>query len=336
MGIIGTEGFDYYFNAQDANVGAQNRWVKGFLDQQLVTGRFGGKAFSSSRAGGTEDLLRTLDVSAAGPNFTIGFAFKLTALDTPIIYTRNIGGTINQFTLYVESTGAISFKTGYNGVTQSTSATGLVVLNTWYYVEVAVVINSTTGSYNIDLDGVNILSATGKNTGTGTGVGCIVLDEPNSGTLLYDDMYWADDLVRRGPQRIEYHPPIADVAGGAFVQSSGASKYAMVNELATEQTNTISGSVGDEQRFKFEALLGSPAALTCVNVLMAVKSTDGLGSRQIKATAKSGASQAYGSAITLTASNKFRNQVFETDPATGLAWTPAAYAAMEAGIKAYA
>jgi hypothetical protein len=151
-------------------------------------------------AGRTGTALSVAGTSAAvgysigGPQqslwLTIGVAFRVSTLASlrSLMALWTDGGANNA--VRVETNGAVSFLSG--GTVQATSAAGLVVANTYYYLEAQIRLDVAAGSVELRLNGAQIAQATGINTNTSTGslFQQVRIGPAGSGaTQLYDDLY---------------------------------------------------------------------------------------------------------------------------------------------------
>ena len=87
--------------------------------------------------------------------------------------------------------GQLSFTMGAAAI--ASSATGVIVLNTWHYVEVQVKLHDTTGSATVRVDGTSVITiptVDTKNGGTKTVYDTVRLSAGAAGnTNQYDDLY---------------------------------------------------------------------------------------------------------------------------------------------------
>lgn len=337
--IVFKEGFEYYWGAQATPNGAQAQWVKGFLDQQLEPGRFGGWCLRHTRAGGTEDIYCDLpDGNITTGEITIGFAWRVTnAVNRNLMVLMQAGGTTAQFSIYQNSDGSISIRNGNGGTVLGTSAAGLIALDTWYYLEVSVDIDNS-GSAVVYLDNVEILNVSGVDTmgAANVNTGRIMLPEPtSSGTMYYDDLYVRDDLVREGPSRIVYRRAIAAVPGGDFNLTATAPyiETLLVGDPAADTASYITaGSVADEQFFTFENFNKFDGAGVRSVTLLCFARTDA-GTATLDPVVKSNGDETVGAGWSLDTTFRFRRRTFRLDPDTGAAWSRSALAASQGGVR---
>lgn len=336
MGFVFLEGFDYYWDAQTTPNGSQAQWVKGYLDQLLAYGRYGGQCLQQTRAGGTENILSDFpDGNITTGTITVGFAFRCSNLLTRQIMILNpAASTTEQFSLWQHADGSFSVRNG--ATTLATSAAALHVINTWYYLELAVTI-ANAGSFELRLNGANICSGSGDTMGAANAnTGRITLPEPaSSGTMWYDDLYIRDDLTFIGPCQIFYRRSLAAVGGGNFNMTATAA-YVFPLLTGDQIADTVSYIVGDavaeEQFVTFENLLKQTNATVYCASLLCFARTDA-GTATVNPVVKSGASETVGTSWALDTTFRFRRRIFATDPDTAAAWSRAALAASYGGIR---
>lgn len=329
------EGFDYYFSGTATPNGSQAQWVKGFLDQSLVPGRYGGKCLQHTRAGGTENILCNLpEGNITTGTITIGFAFKSSNLLTrQIIILNPSGSTTEQFSIWQHNDGSISFRNG--GTTLATSAAGLLSANVWCYIEAAVTI-SNSGSFDVQLNGGSVVSGSGDTMGgTNADTGRITLPEPaSSGTMWYDDLYVRDDLTFAGPSQIIWRRPLAALAGDFNLSATSAYIYPLlVDDYSTDTTAYITGdSAGDEQLFSFEGFdKFTGSGVKAVSLIVFAKTDAGTANADPKIVSNGNTLTPAGWSFDTTF--RFQRRIVTNDPDTAAPWTRAALAAMNAGLE---
>lgn len=128
---------------------------------------------------------------------TVGVAFKVASLtvnQSIVRFLDNAGQQVGE--LGVNTSGAIFGSNAAGSVpTGGSSATGLVVVGTWYYAEIKYVMGDAgVGTFTINLDGATVVPAVASvdTKLTGTAYDSIQLGPPNAssgGTVTYDDLY---------------------------------------------------------------------------------------------------------------------------------------------------
>lgn len=202
-------------------------------------------------------------------------------------------------------------------------------LGSWKYVEFEFTINNTTGSFNVYVDGVSVLSASGIDTqSTGNAfAGNMLVDFYANDQWEFDDLYIGD--TRLGDRRVYSRSVVSDVAV-AFTPSTGSSNYATVddNPLSSSDYNEASAASLRDQ-FTIDALGAVPTVISAVSVNYAHTKLDS-GARTMRGGIVSGGSTGNGATVSPVLSTIGAQQdIFATDPDTGTAWTIAGVDAIE-------
>jgi hypothetical protein len=343
MAIVMIEGFDLY-NGTGTGTGLGAKWSSA-TSASLVTGRSGGQAMRIGQGAGGANCTRTLPSTYNA--FAHGLAFR--AVTLPL--NNNVSpacayvsaGTF-QWGWQVNSSGAIvvyRYSSFFAGTLLGTSANGVIVANTFHYIQIESQISATVGTVTIKVDGVAVLTLTGlnnKNAGTSTIDSiCFGGGGAYGGGSGYnqdmDDMYFVDTNAAIGERRVETLRPSADVAQG-FARSAGTANFSLVNEtLADGDTTYVQGSnVGDVDTYDFGDLSSTPFAISAVQMSIFGEKTD-VTTRSIAAQVKSGATTSDGSNLALATTYAKLERIMETDPNTSAAWTATAVNALRAGPK---
>lgn len=330
-GIVWLDGFDHYTNATDGSEGSWTRtYGSGYpWDKGLVAGRYGGLGLKLVTTGGAEAVYRNL--GATYTNYTHGFAVYIPAITAySFVYYASASGGSYQLAININNSGGLEVFRGTWTLIGSTASVFTSI--GWYYIEVSVVTHATTGSVTIDVNGVNKMALTNVNTnpaGTG-GISYIHYVEANN--QIFDDTYFADDLVRYGPCRVQSLVPASDVAGGVWVPNSGANGYSRVSEMVNDLDTTYisASSVNDVSRFGLAA--STALGIKAIAIETVAKKTDGT-TRAIKAQLKSGSTTVEGATQTLLTTYETKQDIFTVNPDTGTGWLQPDLNAIEIGSK---
>lgn len=173
--------------------------------------------------------------------FQLSYSYVSASRTLPNNYGRLIGGIAlnptlsgnsgvifgdagtNQCAVGFNSSGKLVLWTGGLGGTQVAITSSAITANTWHYVEWDITFASS-GSYNIYLDGVSVLSGTGNmKSSSNSYANQVIL---SGYTCNFDDMYVFDSTgsvnnAVRGDSRVETLFPTGD-ASVAFAPSQGA------------------------------------------------------------------------------------------------------------------
>lgn len=149
-----------------------------------------------------------------------------------------------------------------------------------------------------------------------------------SSSLLFASNVWYDDIIAWegetgpvGPSGVYYLRPVSDVAPQDWELTSGASAYALINELAPDDDSDyiFTGSVNDQSNFNVEALPANVAQVLAVIPIARVRKTD-TGAADISLGVNSGGVQANGEDQSALVGYSYLFQVFENDPEDAQPW----------------
>lgn len=339
MSLIFYDGFETYATADIAK-----EWTSqvGSVAINATAGRRGGGGLLAPSASSNAAVItKTLPASVA--SLVVGFSFRpslLVAVNVTILRLLDAGTLQLEIRLNADGTLSVT----RSGTVLGTSSVSLSS-NVHHYLELKTTIHDTLGAYELRLDGVNILSAANvdtKNTANASinqvsvGAGSVLLTIV---TWTFDDLYILDtsgaannDFL--GDIRIDAIYPTADGNYKQWTPSAGVDHFALVDEATPNITDYVSdGTAGNKDSF----VMSNPPALASqtiygVKVKVAVAKDDA-GARSLKIGVRSAGVDSVSAAKTLSASYIYYSNIHEVDPATGLAWSPAAVDALEALIE---
>lgn len=229
----------------------------------------------------------------------------------------------------------------YKGGSSIATTSGLnIIAGAWYYIEFKVV-TGTTGTYELRVDGVNVLSSGSYNTKTTNNYHTtfrLTGWESSSYGPVFDDLYCLDgstglDTDFLGNMRVVTIRP--DGAGGStqWTPDTG-SNYARVNEeVCGDDSNYVEDSTtGHEDLYDYAALTGIVGDIKGVMVCTDCRCTDAT-SFTLKTACNSGGTESddAGQAISST-TFVTKKRVIEKDPHTTAAWDIAGINAAQFGI----
>jgi len=156
----------------------------------IIAGRTGTAA---NMSGSLQIATYTIPVPSRSDTATVGVAFKWTDAQTT---TRNIidlraGGQVHNRVQVITTTGQLVFTRGVSAAV-GTSAAGLVVANTWYYLEFKSFMSDTVGYCLVRLNGVEVINVSGVDTSPTTEILYNELKIGSGTTSVvqqYDDLY---------------------------------------------------------------------------------------------------------------------------------------------------
>lgn len=341
MAVIFIEGFDYY-NGMQSLIGLQSRWTQvGTLGVALAAGRFGGQGFQVRSAAGASSRQVAATIPTTGPNFSCGFAYKYNLTQTiggpGFVYVAwRLSGTIHLY-FYTSTAGEVLMY-GPGGLIGS-SAAGVIVLNSWHYIEVSCLIDNA-GTLVVKVDGATVINVTGVDTLNGAtaqinqmAIGYTDTDD-RCGGFLVDDIYMTNSTTSLGERRVECLRPSADTATKTWTPDTGTVNFSRVNETLvdgdTSYVETV--TVGNRDLYSLGSLSSAPAAIDAVQLVGFGRKTDAA-TRAYALTAKSNGVDDLGTDNFLSSSFARSSRIMPTNPDGGGAWTAAAVNALQVGPK---
>lgn len=224
------------------------------------------------------------------------------------------------------------------GTELGTSSSPVIVASAWQQVECKAVLSATVGTFECRVEGIEVagLTLTGVNTvGSATPITCIQFaskSPSSSGTVkqfyMKDLIVWDD----AGSLNNDFFGSVSvyalltdgDVSLN-WTPSTGATGYNLLDESPPDDADYI--SAGDPPPSPaVMSLTDLPADVTSVRGLIAIArsmKTDG-GDGNLQVSMVSNAAVGSGSDRPITTAFTYWYDVFETDPDTSAAWTPAA------------
>lgn len=329
---------------------------------------FGTNLFSVQSGGGrTIGSSLRLTVSGAGVRYMsvnlssqatwgIAFGFRInTGLPTSSLPIWSLyDGSTSQCVLWLLADGTLLVQRGTQGSGTNLGQTSVsLTVGAYYHIEWKTVINNSTGTVDLRINGVSALSLTGQNTRASANnsasivyIGNIVGVSTTSGTILdFDDVIIYDGQTTDPAG----HPDISDFIGDCgltWLLPSGAgtttqftpdtgSNFARVNE-ATPDGDTSYVSDATVNHIDTYAIANLPANITTVKSLAVVNYArkDDVGSRSFAPEIRTnsanfdGVTQALGNSYLYYFSNWGQNP-----SGTPANWTPTDVNNLEAGQK---
>ena len=226
------------------------------------------------------------------------------------------------------------------------TANGSVKQDTWYYIEVKVLVgDSPSGRVDLQINGVvpsgfPLTSVDTRNGATTTidnirfGAGAA----DASSLVALDDIYIFDtngstnnDFI--GQAVVQTIVPNGD-GSVAWSRSGGSTNYGNVDETVQNgDTDYVYTSTAAQQDFyNFTNLAANTATVYGLQVNGCARKDDS-GARSLKLLTKSGATTSTGSTHSLDTSYTYYQRVQETDPNTSTAWTKTTVDAAQFGVE---
>lgn len=233
-------------NHYDAS-GAAQKWGSATFSVSATSGRYGNKAISGT---GTKAV-------PAASTYIFGAAYKIGTFnfDTLLAFRAS---NINQIDIRVNHAGILYMTR--NGTTIAT-ATNPLALNTYYYLELKVFVNSSTGYAILRVNENVEINFSGNTQAAGSAIIDNIRVLSTFGGYL-NDIYICDttgsynnDFL--GDVRIETIYPTADSTPLAWTPSTGSTHYNLVNETSEDGDTTYvtTSGVGIDDVYSFSNLV---------------------------------------------------------------------------------
>lgn len=342
MALLFIDGFDHYRTGNGIVTQDQftNLWSVSSTVSYNTNGVTGGAITFQVGSGANIGPVHNLDT----PISAIGVGFHL-SIDTPpqsvtgdVFSLQSNAGT-DVFTLTLSLGGGLlqARQGGIGGTLLQTAATQFPV-NIFTHLEVKVVNNGgTTSTYEVRQNGVTVLSGTFNLT---VNIGRVRLGQKPSGGGNYPQMYYDNFFIWDttgttsnsflGERNVYTLLPDADTADADWVLSSGTDGFALLDNIPPSDTDYIeSTAIGDTSSFGMTQLPSTD--IVVIGVQTTVR---GLKTGTAASTLAVGPTGFTGDPIPLVQDASTRGyDIFEVNPATGLAWLPSEVNDLEVQIE---
>lgn len=255
-------------------------------------------------------------------------------------FRSDSGATIHTYVDIINGTGILAYRG--DGTLLGSIATA-IPLNTWFYIEVKVLLNDSTGTVTVRKDAATVLSLTSKDTkngGTKTVFDSFGFTHFNNVNDI-DDVYACNGAGSSpnndflGDIHIEVKYPSGAGTTTQLTASTGAN-YTTVDENPPNTTDYNGSATNDQyDTYAMADLTTASGTVFGVNILEFVAKSDA-GAKGGAIVVRSGGTDYEQTDEALATGYAYINKVLETDPATSAAWTISNVNAMEVGFKAKA
>lgn len=337
MALLGIDSFDHYDTATMNRKG----WINegGNAATAIAIGAYGRNSTQGLRFNLTTNQNARTSLSLDGISGTtaiVGFALKADALPDSLPIVTFLNGSTGNILIALTTSGAINVRRGdtvSGGTSLASSAGGVISTGIWYYVEVKVLFSDTVGTYEVRVNGANVVSGTGADTissgsaaWTGIKFGQSSAVSSSTSTWAYDDLYICDgsgaaqnDFL--GDHRIVCVLPNAAGTHSDLTPTSG-DNYTNVDDNppdgATSQVSSNTANDVDTYNFTALGVTGDVQAVQAVYYATA----DQAGVRTLgHVTRISTTDYADATTISLGSDWEFQRFVMPVSPATSTAWT---------------
>lgn len=344
MALLWCDGFDHYGSTAAMLNGAWAQVASG-VSLSTTGPRTGTHQMRMPPNAGSLTIARRV-LGGAKTTVGLGMALYVTALppgnNEQKIFSWHDAANAEQLVLFLQSTGVVELKRG-GSTSLGASAAPCIVANAYQHVECIAFFSQTVGTFECRVNGVTVLSLSGIDTCQTANVECSQVcitgsfggSGFNSTETRVDDLFCYDDTGSYnntfiGDRRVLTLFPDANTATADWTAVGAASGYLCIDEATpNDDTDYITAAtVGLVSQFGLQNL---PAGISVVNAVVMVerarKTEAGTANTQVSIV--SGASTANGADKPLTEIYTYRQDVFQTDPATAAPFTPAAVDALQ-------
>jgi len=334
VALLWMDSFDFYATADVAA-----RYVTAGSSVNIYAGS-GRRGSAALNLGATNAVYRS-SLPVSGTTCIAGAAFKTPEASPNYPFFKVMQGGTVQCSLDLVG-GLLRFWRGDQGTLLGTAASGALLINTYYYVEMKVVVDPSAGSVVLRVNNVVVLSLSSVNTAASGSAGwtALALYGPSfTGPYVYfDDFYlldgsgsapWNDVL---GDCRVDVRYPTAAGATTGWTPSTG-SNWQNVDDAAPNgdtDYNSATGVATDTFTVQDAPVVG--ATIYGVQQNLSVKKSDP-GFCTVAPVIRHSGVDYVGTDYSPPTSYVFATQTRQTNPGTSAQWTEAGFNAAEFGYK---
>lgn len=352
MALLWMDGFDVYGNTDDAAASPanvmRNRYHQSEERVYTYTGRHADFAIVSYW-----DINSWIQTPSLTTNDTLIIGFSMFCPDPhnagEIFQLRSPHNFVNQgtggFSVSLNADRSLTVKRGSTSL--GSSAAGAVPLDDWCYLELKLICDSTTGSYEVDIDGVDVLSATGVDTQHSSDnfhdvvrfSGALASTTPEKGVQIDD--FWVCDSTGAAPMntflgsgiKISTIHPDGDGDDTDWTPSTGITNYNLVDEEVLVDSDYVEAAItSDVDLYTYEALpdIHNLKAVQVVTEALSTEPAEWTLETVVKQnpTVDSDGGQILGSSEWLGIT-----RTMETNPVTTSNWTVAEVDNLQIGVR---
>lgn len=332
------ESFDQHNGV--STTGMALRWTRASSVGQSVldVGRFGvgqSIALNSGAAGGEYDSW-SAPLGFQNAAFSFHAAINQTVFNASAPAVFSLGdGTTAQIGLKVNADASVSIMVGGTVTTAGTalwtSGAG-VVSPGWHSFAMKGVINDTTGSVSLRMDGTELVSLTNVDTKSSANAyvnSCLLRSNRDTQAGIDDIVILDSAAAYLADLRIDPYSPNSDDAPLNLVPSTGVSHYAVVDDRPVSNADYLQGSVvGDADALGLPNMAAVPVTIYGVNLVGYAAKTD-VAVRAWNLGVDSGGTIDNGADLVLAQTMGYFSRLLLTDPNTAAGWAAAGIDALK-------
>ena len=360
MALLWMEGFDdLESTTTNLLTGLEGRWSGWAMDSSVViqagtrTG-FGKEIYANSAAANIV-FYAPISRIAAGNTLIVGMAVRIdnltqgTGLGESGRTFFSLYNSVSTYhgQLYWINGGTIGWTldvNGYNDAPVWTTTNVKLTEGVWHYLEVKILLNSTTGSISVRVDGGTEETGTSLNNTRASSVFDIQriqffegqTNHRMTSEAAFDDIYVADDSGTinndwLGSVEVVTVFPTSDGTVTQWTPSTGVDNYALLDEIPASDTDYIEASASTTRDlYGHGATTGSSVihgimpSIRCENVRAGIGTVELL----VKGSAESSSGT-----VPLGQGKMLRSHIFETHPDTTAKFTDLNFTSVEVGVE---
>jgi hypothetical protein len=344
MALIFIDGFESFGTTPgNAPTGLTNKWLEvgNHSNDTIIAGRYDGIALRPSGNSGTAAYTQ-VPAFTQTQTLVAGVAFRIETLPSSGFRTLLIFNSgSNECGVAVGSSGELRMFRSTSTMLEDSSA-GLIDPNKWYYLEAKVVI-ANSGSWDVHLDGVQVLADSGDTQAINAFATTVRLEGRNTSSqtqwVHYDDFYVLDtsgsvnnDLL--GPRHIVTLFPTAVGDSDDFTPTSG-DNYTNVDDIGHDTDTSVveSSTTDDKDLYGFGDVPAGTNGIDAVAVYGIVRKTD-VTAFDFIPIAKSEGVEGDGATVLVNSETYHAAAgIFDEDPDSSSPWTESGVNAAQFGFK---
>jgi hypothetical protein len=279
----------------------------------------------------------TLELSAYFiPAMTYGQLIEFWSSDFPSWPTCSIA-------IYAD--GHLEFARGsevrIGGTSLAVSAAAAVAFNTHHHIYVKVVFSQTVGTIDVKIDGASVISASDLDDCYQPTADCTQIRLFGGGSSNVASVIWSHVALANASGDIPGRPRVQAVfpdGAGNYSQwnlQGAATHYGAVGEqFPDDDTSYVyESTVGDRDSWTYSNFLSTTDTVLAVAVVPRARTDDGAARTMKTFVRAGGVDYDHANTESVPGSYAYLQQIYQVNPATGVAWTAAEINAIEAGIK---
>jgi len=330
--LLWIDGFDSYGTSgtpSPAGIMARKYAVVG-SNLTVVSGRLSGYALNFLNGVFTSTSPGTVTTDGT---MVVGLAIKFNTVLYNGRFLSFYDGATEGMNLRIQTDGELAAYLG-NTFKQATLGLG-IVSGSWYYIEFKVLC-AASGTYEVCVNGVSILSGSGDTRGGSHSYNNTFYLQGNPATI--DDLYCLDSTGSinndfLGNMRVETIRPSANGTSTQWTPNTGINCNAVKEQLCDDNTTYVEdGTMGHKDLYTYANLTGITFGVKGVKINTDAEATDVSAITLIDKCSSNGTESNSSQTLTVNSYTSY-GRILETDPSTVNTWTVNAVNAAEFGIE---